>query len=106
MMMMMMFQLLVTIISVNQGDIPKGVQPANEPVGHFYLSQTFFFPQIRPKLIHQLPIWPIIVGIVLGVLFLYLLIILLYLLGFFRRQEEEAGEDGDDEKEEEEETTS
>ncbi|KAH9584393.1 hypothetical protein MS3_00006013 [Schistosoma haematobium] len=76
MMMMMMFQLvslslflcfffflqLVTIISVNQGDIPKGVQPANEPVGHFYLSQTFFFPQIRPKLIHQLPIWPIIVG--------------------------------------------
>ncbi|CAH8491500.1 unnamed protein product [Schistosoma mattheei] len=80
---------LVTIISVNQGDIPKGVQPANEPVGHFYLSQTFFFPQIRPKLIHQLPIWPIIVGIVLGVLFLYLLIILLYLLGFFRRRKTE-----------------
>ncbi|VDO30899.1 unnamed protein product [Schistosoma margrebowiei] len=80
---------LVTIISVNQGDIPNGVQPANEPVGHFYLSQTFFFPQIRPKLIHQLPIWPIIVGIVLGVLFLYLLIILLYLLGFFHRRKTE-----------------
>nr|AKB94436.1 integrin [Schistosoma mansoni] len=80
---------LVTIISVNQGSIPKGVQPANEPIGHFYLSQTFFFPQIRPKLIHQLPIWPIIVGIILGVLFLYLLIILLYLLGFFRRRKTE-----------------
>ncbi|CAH8472776.1 unnamed protein product [Schistosoma turkestanicum] len=80
---------LVTIISVNQGILPKGVQPAQEPVGHFYLSQTFFFPQIRPKLLHQIPIWPIIVGIVLGVLVLYLLIILLYLLGFFHRRKTE-----------------
>ncbi|KAK4469592.1 hypothetical protein MN116_006606 [Schistosoma mekongi] len=80
---------LVTIVSVNQGDLPKGVKPANEPIGHFYLSQTFFFPQIRPKLIHQLPIWPIIVGIVLGVICLYLLIILLYLLGFFHRRKTE-----------------
>ncbi|TNN12571.1 Integrin [Schistosoma japonicum] len=80
---------LVTIVSVNQGHLPKGVKPAIEPIGHFYLSQTFFFPQIRPKLIHQIPIWPIIVGIVLGVICLYLLIILLYLLGFFRRRKTE-----------------
>ncbi|VDP98637.1 unnamed protein product [Trichobilharzia regenti] len=78
--------ILVTTISVNQGEIPEGVHPAEEPVGHFYLSQTFFFPQIRPKLIHQIPIWPIIVGVVLGLIVLYLLIILLYLLGFFRRR--------------------
>lgn len=77
---------IVTSITVSHVQIPEGVLPSPEPVGHFYLSQTFFFPQIRPKLLHQIPIWPVIVGIVLGIIVLALIVILLYVLGFFRRR--------------------
>ncbi|KAG5452305.1 hypothetical protein CSKR_106734 [Clonorchis sinensis] len=77
---------VVTTLSVDQGALPEGVIPASEPVGYFHVWQTFFFPQIRPKLIHQIPTWPIIVGVVLGIIFLALLVILLYCLGFFKRR--------------------
>ncbi|VDP84365.1 unnamed protein product [Echinostoma caproni] len=73
-------------MAVDQGYVPEGVVPAKEPVGYFHLAQTFFFPQIRPKLLHQIPIWPIIVGVVLGIIFLALIVILLYVLGFFKRK--------------------
>ncbi|THD26176.1 hypothetical protein D915_002617 [Fasciola hepatica] len=77
---------VVTSLTVDQGYVPEGVVPASEPVGYFHLAQTFFFPQIRPKLLHQIPIWPIIVGVVLGIIFLALIVILLYALGFFKRK--------------------
>ncbi|KAF6771060.1 hypothetical protein AHF37_10460, partial [Paragonimus kellicotti] len=77
---------LVTTLAVDQGYLPPGVVPAVEPAGYFHLAQTFFFPQIRPKLLHQIPTWPIIVGIVLGIIFLALIVILLYVLGFFKRR--------------------
>ncbi|OON14154.1 hypothetical protein X801_10058 [Opisthorchis viverrini] len=77
---------VVTTLSVDQGALPDGVVPASEPVGYFHVWQTFFFPQIRPKLIHQIPTWPIIVGVVLGIIFLALLVILLYCVGFFKRR--------------------
>ncbi|CAL8096723.1 unnamed protein product [Calicophoron daubneyi] len=80
---------IVTTLAVGQGTLPPGVQPAKEPVGYFHIAQTFFFPQIRPKLLHQVPIWPIIVGVVLGVIFLALIVILLYELGFFKRRKPE-----------------
>ncbi|KAA3681864.1 uncharacterized protein DEA37_0006914 [Paragonimus westermani] len=77
---------LVTTLAVDQGSLPPGVVPAVEPAGYFHLAQTFFFPQIRPKLLHQIPTWPIIVGTVLGIIFLALIVILLYVLGFFKRR--------------------
>ncbi|CAH8521309.1 unnamed protein product [Dicrocoelium dendriticum] len=77
---------VVTTLTVDQGFVPAGVIPAAEPVGYFHLAQTFFFPQIRPKLLHQIPIWPIIVGVVSGILVLALIIILLRELGFFKRR--------------------
>lgn len=35
---------------------------------------------------HRIPLWPVIVGIVLGLICLFLIILLLYLNGFFKRK--------------------
>ncbi|BHF59895.1 hypothetical protein SprV_0100285600 [Sparganum proliferum] len=77
---------IVTSMTADQGFTPAGVIKAPEPVGHFEIAQTFYFPQSKPKLLRQIPIWPIIVGLVLGIILLALLIILLYRFGFFRRR--------------------
>lgn len=77
---------IVTSMTADQGFTPPGVIKAPEPVGHFEIAQTFYFPQSKPKLLRQIPIWPIIVGLVLGIILLALLIILLYRFGFFRRR--------------------
>ncbi|VEL25282.1 unnamed protein product [Protopolystoma xenopodis] len=77
---------VVTTLSVDQGFFPPGVMPFHEPAARLHLSQTFFMPRIKAPLLHQIPIWPIIVGLVCGLILFALLVILLYRLGFFRRR--------------------
>ena len=59
---------------------------SHEPVGSFESPQIFFFTKIKPTIFHQIPIWPIVVGLVLGILLLAFLILILYRFGFFRRR--------------------
>ncbi|VDK38902.1 unnamed protein product [Taenia asiatica] len=77
---------IVTSLTVDQGAVPKGVLRSPEPIGSFNMPQIFYFTKIKPTIFHQIPIWPIVVGLVLGILLLTLLILILYRFGFFRRR--------------------
>ncbi|VDM32793.1 unnamed protein product [Hydatigera taeniaeformis] len=77
---------LVTSLTVDQGAVPKGVLRSPEPIGSFDMPQIFHFTQIEPTIFHQIPIWPIVVGLVLGILLLTLLTLILYRFGFFQRR--------------------
>ncbi|KAH9286447.1 Integrin alpha-5 [Echinococcus granulosus] len=77
---------IVTSLTVDQGAVPKGVLRSPEPVGSFNMPQIFYFTKIKPTIFYKIPIWPIVVGLVLGILLLTLLILILYRFGFFRRR--------------------
>ncbi|KAM7540331.1 hypothetical protein Aperf_G00000042663 [Anoplocephala perfoliata] len=77
---------IVTSLTVDQGAVPKGVMRAEEPVGSYQLPQIFYFTKIKQTIFYLIPVWPIVVGLVLGILLLSLLILLLYRFGFFRRR--------------------
>ncbi|KAL3311649.1 Integrin, alpha [Cichlidogyrus casuarinus] len=78
--------IIATDVEVSQGTLPEGVVPVPEPAAHYMLFQTVVFPEIRPKTLHMIPIWPIILGVVVGLLILSALIAVLYRCGFFRRK--------------------
>lgn len=77
---------LVTTLSISEGQVPVGVRPSGKPAAYFAFVQTLFFPQIYPKLLQQIPYWPIVVGVVLGSIVLVLIFIGLYECGFFKRR--------------------
>ncbi|VDD78343.1 unnamed protein product [Mesocestoides corti] len=77
---------IVTSLTVDQGSVPKGILRSPEPCGSFEIPQIFYFPQVKTDLLYQIPIWPIVVGLVLGILLLAFLTIILYRFGFFRRR--------------------
>ncbi|KAM3172976.1 hypothetical protein ACTXT7_013449 [Hymenolepis weldensis] len=77
---------IVTSLTVDQGAVPKGVLRSSEPAGVFHMPQVFYFTKIKQTIFYLIPVWPIVVGLVLGILLLTLLILLLYRFGFFQRR--------------------
>ncbi|VUZ46997.1 unnamed protein product [Hymenolepis diminuta] len=77
---------IVTSLTVDQGAVPKGILRSSEPAGVFHMPQVFYFTKIKQAIFYLIPVWPIVVGLVLGILLLTLLILLLYRFGFFRRR--------------------
>nr|CDS28315.1 integrin alpha ps [Hymenolepis microstoma] len=77
---------IVTSLTVDQGAVPKGVLRSPEPAGVFHMPQVFYFTKIKQAIFYLIPVWPIVVGLVLGILLLTLLVLLLYRFGFFRRR--------------------
>ncbi|VDO09187.1 unnamed protein product [Rodentolepis nana] len=50
------------------------------------MPQIFYFTKIKQAIFNLIPVWPIVVGLVLGILLLTFLVLLLYRFGFFRRR--------------------
>ncbi|KAA3676840.1 uncharacterized protein DEA37_0012409 [Paragonimus westermani] len=74
-------------IQTEYPDTPKIVDfvyPKNIP--SFEMKQSIFFRGVQPELGHKVPLWPIIVGVVIGSLLLIFLGTCCYCCGFFRRQ--------------------
>ncbi|TPP60601.1 Integrin, partial [Fasciola gigantica] len=57
-----------------------------DPAPVFEMKQSIIFYNVHPDVIHQVPWWPIVVGVVVGSLLLAALGICCYCCGFFRRK--------------------
>lgn len=57
--------------------------PSTRP--RFRLQQAIFFTEIKPKYLHRIPIWPVVLGIVAGLLILVALCGICRICGLFRR---------------------
>ncbi|KAF6776655.1 hypothetical protein AHF37_03889, partial [Paragonimus kellicotti] len=74
-------------IQTEYADAPKIVNfeyPKSVPL--FEMKQSIFFRGVQPEPGHKVPLWPIIVGVVIGSLLLMILGTCCYCCGFFRRQ--------------------
>nr|CAH8832973.1 unnamed protein product [Trichobilharzia regenti] len=55
---------------------------------YFEIKQSIIFHSVQLKVTHKMPLWPIVVGITVGLLILMLLSALLYCCGFFTRHKQ------------------
>ncbi|KAA0191496.1 Integrin alpha-ps, partial [Fasciolopsis buskii] len=81
------YQLLADSQQPNRTELSDLIQlDYPDPWPAFELKQSIIFRNVQPDVIHQVPWWPIVVGIVIGILLLTALGICCYCCGFFRRK--------------------